>query len=74
MVKLPPLEDDTMPGPPKKRGKKKYGIMSTYTFTFSGKSRSFTWTRWYGTEAAQNDALKAADKNPDITAVKKVLR
>jgi hypothetical protein len=78
MVKLPPLEDDTMPGPPKKRGEKKYGVRTTREYLFARQRslfpRRFVWTRWYHTKPAQSDAYLAAWKSPYVTSVEKVLR
>jgi hypothetical protein len=74
MVKLPPLEDDTMPGPRKKGGKKKYGVRTTRDYRLAGFPRRFVWTRWHRTEAAQADAYEAAWKDPYVISVEKVLR
>jgi len=59
-----PLVDDNWRGGKKHPKRKPFGLRVTYEYTYSlygggQKRRKYTWTQWYATQRARDDAEKA---------------
>lgn len=60
-----PVEDlGSKPAKPPPKHKKKFGVIQSYRgFRFGGEAKKLsTWTQWYATERARDDAFAAAPK------------